>query len=76
MAVKSQALAFAPETRRFADVVEQATVGQRLRRRLQVAQEQHRVREHIAFGVIVGTLLDALHGRDFGHDLRKQAGGV
>ena len=61
--------------RRLAHVVQQRAPGQGERAaRLQLLQQQQRVHPHVAFGMELRRLFDALHAHDFGQHLDQQIG--
>ena len=52
--------------------MQQRSVSERLRGRDEPLDDEHRVRENIPFGMIVRRLLDAVHLRDLGQNMRQE----
>ncbi len=75
MAVEADAVGGDAEGGRLADVVQQRAPGERERAAgLKLVKQQQRVDPHIALGMELRRLCDALHARDFGQNFCEQAG--
>ena len=75
MPVKADAVCHA-KCGRLANIVQQYAHGERRRCVAELLQHQQGMRPHIALGMILRRLFDALHGRHFGQDIRQHPGGV
>ena len=62
------------ERRRLSDIVQQSAHRERNGGIAKMFQHHQRVDPDVAFGMILGGLLDALHSRHLGKDLLQQAG--
>jgi N6-L-threonylcarbamoyladenine synthase len=77
MAIEANPVGSAAEGRWLADIVQQRTPSESRRRvRRQLFQQQQGVHPHIAFGVELSGLLDALHLGDLRQDLLQQPGRI
>src|SRR5262249_42036041 len=75
--VETNAIRRNAKCRGLAYIVEQRTPGERWRTRMrEFFQEKQGVHEDIALGMVLRRLLNPLHGRDFGQDLREEPGSI
>ena len=77
MSIEANAIGCAAESRRLADIVQKCAPGERHRAsRLQLLEKHQRMHPHVALGMKLRGLLDALHARNFGQHFAEQAGFV